>query len=253
MNKKDYLIRKKQLDDSPDKTRVNKRCLVCHRKHITCLCTECKSVKTPFKFIILMHPMEAKKERNGTGRLAHLCLDNSEIHMGINFTEHNKVNELINDTNNDCFMMYPGNDTFNVDDQNFSQKIDYKKQTVLFLLDATWPCAKKMLKKSRNLISLRRVSFTNKKESLFAIKHQPIMGCLSTIESVYYFLEKVKNDELNVNGEEHLLSVLKKLVDFQIKCAKDSSLSGYRRDGGYSNPESREQSQKWNKRKLFID
>ena len=44
----------------------------------------------------MMHPKEFKHEKAGTGRLTHLCLANSELHMGIGFDNDAAVQTLIN-------------------------------------------------------------------------------------------------------------------------------------------------------------
>mgnify|MGYP001544593586 FL=1 len=40
---------------------------------------------TATRFVFLMHPKEFKQEKAATGRLTHLCLPNSELHVGIGF------------------------------------------------------------------------------------------------------------------------------------------------------------------------
>jgi len=63
---------------------------------------------TRTKFLYLMHPKEFKREKAGTGRLAHLCLANSEIHMGVGFDDHAAVQRLINDSSYFPVLVYPG-------------------------------------------------------------------------------------------------------------------------------------------------
>jgi len=41
------------------------------------------AMATRTKLVFLMHPKEFKDQRTGTGRLTHLCLADSELHMGI--------------------------------------------------------------------------------------------------------------------------------------------------------------------------
>ena len=44
-----------------------------------------------------MHPKEAYKQKTGTGRLAHLTLEDSEIIVGVDFTDNPRLNTLITD------------------------------------------------------------------------------------------------------------------------------------------------------------
>ncbi len=50
-------------------------CQRCHRPGSTCLCEEVTTLQVRTKFVFLMHPKEAKKTKNGTGRMAHLGLE----------------------------------------------------------------------------------------------------------------------------------------------------------------------------------
>jgi len=42
-----------------------------------------------------MHPKEYKKEKNGTGHMTQLQLENSEIIVGVDFTNNKRVNEIL--------------------------------------------------------------------------------------------------------------------------------------------------------------
>jgi DTW domain-containing protein YfiP len=130
------------------------------------------------------------------------------------------------------------------------------KTPVIFILDATWPCAKSMMRESSCLHSLPRISFDPKVKSRFSIKHQPADYCLSTIESVYEVLCLLENQSLEQIGEQKntLITALKKLVDYQIMCAKDPSRSNYRRQNKtFSIQSQRVQSKKWKKRKICFE
>ncbi len=61
------------------------------------MCKHIRQINTKTKFIILMHPKEFKKTKNGTGHFTNMSLSNSEIFIGINFSNHEKINSLIND------------------------------------------------------------------------------------------------------------------------------------------------------------
>lgn len=80
---------------------------------------------------------------------------------------------------------------------------EYADKPHIFILDGTWPCARKILKLSKNLQQLKRVSFDNKVKSKFILKQQPTSLCLSTIESVYTVLNLLKED-----GIEQCLSLI---------------------------------------------
>lgn len=253
MNKEDYLKRKaqasKNFNEEPRRTTCNK----CRRTKNSCLCEFITSIETKTKFVFLMHPMEAKKEKVGTGRLTHASLPNSEIIVGIDFTKDPRVLDLTSDESKSCFVMYPGVSAINISSEKF--EFNHKeKELVVFVIDATWPCAKKMMKLSTNLLDLPRLCFDPEVKSRFAIKQQPMEYCLSTIESVHYFLDALEEQGHEELGgiQENLLVTLKALVDFQIACEEDPERQTYRRNS-FRPVEKRVKSVKWKTRSLFVD
>ena len=111
-----------------------------------CICRHISSFKTKTRFIILMHPKEYKKERNGTGHMTHLQLENSEIIVGVDFTHNTRVNEILAKDNSSSFLLYPGKDNFNLSVRKNSEINAFMGiNPHIFILDATWPCARKYL------------------------------------------------------------------------------------------------------------
>ena len=181
------------------------------------MCGHITPVETRTKFVILMHPKELKKTKNGTGRLTHLSLPNSEIHVAIDFSDHRRVNDLIDDPSNTCYVLYPGNTSINLNTTPIGSKA---KNTVIFLIDSTWPCSKKILRLSANLAKLPRVSFESDRLSQFKIKQQPKDYCLSTIESTLCVLELLNRQQSESIAPEKLESFLnpfEAMVDYQLE------------------------------------
>jgi DTW domain-containing protein YfiP len=182
------------------------------------MCKYIKPIKTKTKFVVLMHTYEFKKIKNGTGHFTHLSLENSELYIGVSFAEHKAVNDLLNDENNNCYVLYPGDDSLLLNSNSLPNN---KKQNVIFLIDSTWHNAKKLLRDSPNIQALPKISFEHTKNSEFKIKEQPMELCLSTIESTHCVLEL-----LTLNGSEGLSSVeldgflepFRKMVGYQVKC-----------------------------------
>jgi len=166
-----------------------------------------------------MHPKEYRKEKIGTGRMTHLQLENSEIIVGIDFTNNIRVNEILNDATKNSYLLYPGNDSFNLSERKSSEIVSFLgDQSHLFILDGTWSFARKMLKKSKNLQRLTRVSFDNSITSKFIIKQQPQSLCLSTIESVYTVLNLLRRSELEQCETKDFLIPFLKMIDHQVEC-----------------------------------
>ena len=189
----------------------------------TCICKHIRSFHTKTRFIILMHPKEYKKEKNGTGYMTKLQLENSEIIVGVDFTNNKRVNEILAKENSTSFLLYPGKDSFNLSVKNDSEISDFMGNTPhIFILDGTWPCARKMLKLSKNLQQLKRVSFDNKIKSKFIIKQQPESLCLSTIESVYTVLNLLKEGDTR-----NFLIPFEKMIEHQLEYMRNPNSKHY--------------------------
>lgn len=171
------------------------RCYRCFRPISSCLCDEIAPVETGIKFVFLMHPKEAYRQKTGTGRLSALSLADSEIIIGIDFSHNARLNELLSGkgAGEGLFpvVLYPSRDAFFTDSPSFREAIGNQRLMVI-LVDATWFFARKMVKLSANLHNLPKVSFKAPYRSQFEFKRQPAPECLSTIESTYYLLEELK-------------------------------------------------------------
>lgn len=247
--------KQKLLNQVKEKTNDNfrERCYACLRPKKACFCSTIKPFKTNFQFCILMHTKEAKRERNGTGRLTHLTLSNSSIIVGNDFDNNNEFKKFLNTDIYYPMLLYPGINSINLSEETFDKELIKNKIPVLIILDGTWPCAKTMMRDSKCLHGLPRISFTTNIESKFSIKQQPAKFCLSTIESTYTVLYELEKQGLENMGDlkENLLKSLERLVQFQIRCANDPSLQHFDRDTQpYTNPNKRKPSKKWNARTI---
>lgn len=197
----------------------------------TCICKHIHPIQTKSRFIILMHPKEHKREKIGTGRMTHLQLENSEMIVGVDFTNNERVNEILANEKNNSLLLYPGLDSFNLSVRNQADTISFMGDTPhLFILDGTWPCARKMLKQSKNLQGLKRISFDNEITSKFIIKQQPAALCLSTIESIYTVVNLLKEAEVENCDTDGFLTPFEKLIDYQLDYMLNPNSRHYRSD-----------------------
>lgn len=163
-----------------------------------------------------MHPKEHRKIKNGTGHLTHLSLPNSELFIAESFAGHAEVDAVIADSGNACYLLYPDATSIDIGEVSIKKEA---KQTVLFLLDATWAIARKMLRTSPNLQALPRVSFSSAKRSQFRIKMQPDSYCLSTMETVQTVLEILRQqgeEAMEIGALDRFLEPFHALNDYQI-------------------------------------
>jgi DTW domain-containing protein len=259
MDKATYLKIKQEQNAAQVSYKKEKTCYRCFWLEENCRCPLIKPFATDTRFVILMHPMEAKKEKLGTGRITHATLLNSEIIMGINFTQDKQVNALIADPQNYCMVLYPGEKSVNISTDDISPLIETKKlgqRLVVFLIDGTWPCAKKMMTQSLNIRNLPRISFTATHESIFQIKEQPAEYCLSTLESIHFFLDEAHRrglEHLPEKPQDNLITVFKSMIDFMLMCALDPNRSTYRKvKTGYTTKEERRKRKKWVSRGIVL-
>jgi len=189
------------------------------RPSSSCSCEHINSIQTKTRFVILMHPKEFRKEKNGTGHMTKLQLENSEVIVGVDFTKNKRVNEILANEENRSFLLYPGKDNFNLSTKSSLETRSFLGRTPhIFILDGTWPCARKMLKLSKNLQGLQRVSFDNRITSKFIIKQQPGSLCLSTIESVYTVLNLLNESGVEQCDTSDFLLPFEKMITYQVEC-----------------------------------
>ncbi|WP_408096149.1 tRNA-uridine aminocarboxypropyltransferase [Peredibacter sp. HCB2-198] len=226
-------------------------CLKCRRRNLTCVCALLKPFKTTSRFIILMHPMEFKKEKVGTGRFSHLILENSKVVVDVGFDENAEFQAVLNDPEYESFVLYPGVEPIDLGTDTLAQKVTKKAQFIV--IDGTWPCAKKMMKLTTSLHHVPRVSFKSDRVSEFKVKHQPMPGCLSTVESIHQVLLDLNRMGMENTNQAHdnLMDVFRHTVNQQIDLAKDPNRQGYRKKP-FSLPENRKISKKWEGRLLFF-
>ena len=183
------------------------------------MCEYINSIKTDTKFVILMHPKEFKKVKNNTGFFTHLSLSNSELFIGIDFSKNSRINEIISSHN--AYILFPSPSAINLTDTNpIENSSGSDKALAIFLIDSTWSCTKKIFTQSKNLHTLKYLSFTTSKSSQYQIKEQPHSSYLSTIESTLVVLELLNNwkiESIEDRELEHFLMPFYKMIEYQQK------------------------------------
>ncbi len=188
----------------------------------SCLCKYVPPFDPGVKFVFLMHPKEAKKQRTGTGRIAHSGLIDSEIIMGIDFTKSERLKQLLSDPQYYPVLMYPGEDAWTAKKEGFKEAIGDKKLLAI-IVDSTWFCSKKMLRLSTNITALPKVSFYGNYRSIFTFKHEPKPEYISTIETCYYFIKELQANDItpSKSDPEGLMTAFKEMIKFQLQKEND--------------------------------
>ncbi len=177
------------------------------------MCKYIEKIETKTKFVILMHPKEFKKVKNNTGRFTHLSLPNSELFIGVDFTNHSRINEIIQTYKS--YILFPSKSAHNLSKEPLEKS---SKPYAIFLIDSTWACTKSIFRESRNLQKLPHLSFTTDKTSRYEIKEQPQSYCLSTIESTQVVLELLVQhgtEQIDTAKLRGFLRPFEKMVEYQ--------------------------------------
>lgn len=206
----------------PDAPTFRETCYRCFRPVGFCYCRHVQKIETGITFVILIHPIEVKRPI-ATGRMAHLCLANSLLIAGEDFTANAAVNRIIGDPGNHCLLLYPGADAIDISEPSPEHRLAIfpaDKKTVVFVVDGTWHTAKKTVARSENLKKLPTICFTPKSPSRFRVRKQPAPGCYSTIEAIHHTLDLLsESGRIAGRSEAHdlLIAVFDRMVERQLE------------------------------------
>jgi len=202
-------------------------CWTCRRPKAACLCPSEPPLDTSTRIVLLMHPMEWKREKCTTGRLACLNLANSEIIAGLAFDGNPRFRALVDDRTNFPVLLYPGKGALELGGDPLQRETLGRffgdgqggngKRLVVFLIDATWACAKAVARASPELMALPRLAVAPRERSRWLIKRQPAEWCLSTIEAIHELLLALDEAGLDAyDNRTRLLDVFARMQEYQI-------------------------------------
>jgi DTW domain-containing protein len=199
-----------------------KICTHCIQPEFSCYCRHIQTFDPGIQFVILIHPIEVRR-RVATGRMSHLILKNSLLVSGQDFSQNQQVNDLTEDPQNQCVVLYPGGAAINLSTLELPDRrslIEPNKNLVLFVVDGTWATAKKTLRQSENLRLLPRLCFDPEQPSRFRVRKQPRPGYLSTIEAIHQTLELLSPPA--DRAHDKLLYAFDKMVERQLEFVERS-------------------------------
>jgi len=204
-------------------------CLTCLQPTFGCYCAHVSPFDPKIQFVILIHPIEARR-RIATGRMSHLCLENSELIQGQDFTNDARVNALLSDPLASCRVLYPGLNSQDISLPRPAGGSFFQTglRPVVFVIDGTWATARKTMYQSANLKKLPRLSFSADRLSQFRVRKQPQPGCFSTIEAIHFALEHLGPEVgFPATSREHdkLLYVFDKMVSRQLEFVRQAQLN----------------------------
>jgi DTW domain-containing protein YfiP len=164
-------------------------CGRCRRPTSVCYCAHLVSLPTRTRVILLQHPRE-RHVPIGTARLAHLCLPDSELHVGVNFDDDRQVRAALSGhdinapgANGDSaprpvYLLFPGPRAIDLADAQLGGPI------TLVVVDGTWWQARKLLKRNAVLAALPQIRFSPRTPSNYRIRREPADHCVATVEAL---------------------------------------------------------------------
>jgi DTW domain-containing protein YfiP len=160
--------------------------------------------------------------------MSYLSLQSSELFVGQHFANHSELNSILQNPEFNCLILYPGVKAVNLTESPPEVKDGLfvtGKKTVIIVIDGTWATAKKMMNRSPNLKTLKKICFTPSTPSRFRVRKQPRAECYSTIEAIHHTIELLgPNAGFDLSSLKHnsLLHVFDKMVGRQLEFMRDA-------------------------------
>lgn len=181
-------------------------CPTCQRPLKVCYCSALVHIANRIKVLIIQHPLEQKHPFN-TGRMAHLCLDNSELVVAESLSEVELAPLLVPRS----ALLYPSLDWLPVVEQVEAGTAQARVLEQLVVIDASWRKSKKMLHLHPGLQRLPRVSFEGELRSNYRVRRSSLPNSLSTLESIVVAMEWLEPGR----GFQGMLRPFERMVSLQ--------------------------------------
>jgi DTW domain-containing protein len=181
-------------------------CAACRRPLGVCYCRHVQPVDTKTRVVLLQHPRE-RDVAIGTGRMASLCLPNSELHVGIHWGDSAALARALSDPARPPALLYPGTDAVDV------LRHPPAGPVTLVVVDGTWWQARKVLRENPALAALPRYAFTPPSPSEYRIRREPEPSYVSTLEALVHVLGALEGDPARFRA---MLAPFRAMVDSQL-------------------------------------
>lgn len=162
-------------------------CPTCQRPLKFCYCSALVHIANRINVLIIQHPLEQKHPFN-TGRMAHLCLDNSELVVAESLSEAELARLLAPAS----VLLYPSLEWLPAVERVEAGTAQAGALEQLVVIDASWRKSKKMLHLHPVLQRLPRVSFEGELQSNYQIRRSSLANSLSTLESIVVAMERLE-------------------------------------------------------------
>ena len=183
-------------------------CSRCRRPTEGCYCAHVTPIDTRTRLVLLQHPRE-RYVAIGTAHMASLCLVNSELHVGIDWSQSEPLARALANPERPPILLYPGEDSIDI------VKSPPPGPVTLVVVDGTWAQTKKVVRTNPLLSALPRYAFVPPRPSEYRIRKEPDDASVATIEALVHALTALEGDEARFAT---LLAPFRAMIDFQIEC-----------------------------------
>jgi DTW domain-containing protein len=185
-------------------------CPRCRRPQSVCYCRHLRPIETATRVVLLQHPRE-RDMPTGTAFMASLCLVNSSLHVGVDWSDSAALRQILTDAARPPILLYPGEGAVDVSRDPPAGPV------TLVVLDGTWWQTRKVLRCNPMLAALPRYDFCPARPSEYRIRREPTESSVSTIEALMVTLGALERDP------ERFLSLLepfRAMVESQLEHAR---------------------------------
>ncbi len=183
-------------------------CERCRRPATGCYCAHISPIDTRTRLVLLQHPRE-RYVAIGTAHMANLCLTNSELHVGIDWSRSEPLARALSDAARPPILLYPGPGSIDI------VASPPPGPVTLVVVDGTWSQTKKVVRTNPILASLPRYAFVPPNPSEYRIRKEPNEESVATIEALVHALTALEGEEARF---EAMLAPFRAMIDFQIAC-----------------------------------
>jgi DTW domain-containing protein len=179
-------------------SRTKVRCHRCALHQELCICELIPKLETVTRVVILMHAQEEKKPSN-TGRLAHLCLPNSEVRVrGARDQIPLCLDGLIDDKF-ESWMLHLSDESSELSMELAASRT---KPVRLIVPDGTWAQASRLGSKlARKFPGIRHIKLKAEKPSIYRLRAEHHPDGMATFEAIARALGILEGSEVQEKME----------------------------------------------------
>jgi DTW domain-containing protein YfiP len=198
-------------------------CHSCNRPIAACFCAIARPFASAAEFALVVHPLEAKSTV-GTAWILRRSITNLKWFRskGTGLDTDEAFLEAVNAPDTVPLLLFPSAQAFSLTHsptEAWRELVPATKRPLFIVIDGTWTQAHAILRKSKLLQSLPKISFQTVRPSEYGFKIQPHPDCLSCVEGVHHVLELLAArgwGSLPENREhDQMIEIFRNMAKFQ--------------------------------------